>query len=239
VRIWSTRTLSPLYVIIPHLDTESGDIYSLTYSPTLSTLYFGCQNTSIQWLDLSFANGSGSPIKESSSKKRASSRPGADGTSAPGTPGKRFDKFFDSVPQSQRHLVSPTSPLHPHSHSQILQQHHPLTRVHSRQSEGAPNALSVSSNPAAPHELQVPPENVIESAHYGYVFCMAVSPSHLYAGERKRESPGQSDSDTDEEVYLITGSGDEDVKVFVLSLKHLIIMSHSFERYGWLLERDW
>ncbi|PVF99923.1 Zn-dependent exopeptidase [Serendipita vermifera] len=223
VRIWSTRTLSPLYVIIPNLDTESGDIYSLTYSPTLSTLYFGCQNTSLQWLDLSFAvNGKGSP---KSSKKRSSSQH-FEGQSTPGTPGKRFDKFFDSVPQSQRHLVpTPTSAHHPHTH--VHQQHHTLTRVHSRQSETAPNAPSSLLNPTAPEELHVPPENVIESAHYGYVYCMALSPPHLYSGERKRDSPGQSDSDSDEEVYLITGSGDEDVKIW-LATKNGLVEKHSF-----------
>ena len=43
--------------------------------------------------------------------------------------------------------------------------------------------------------LDVPPENVIDSAHYGYVYAMAV----LVRGEG--------------EVLLVTGSGDETVKV--------------------------
>jgi di- and tripeptidase len=52
--------------------------------------------------------------------------------------------------------------------------------------------------------LQVPPQNVILPAHYGYIYCMALSPSHLYSGDTKQR---------DQEIFLLTGSGDEDVKV--------------------------
>jgi di- and tripeptidase len=169
VRIWSTSTLSILYVIIPHLDTDSGDIYSLTYSPTLSTVYFGCQNTSIQWLDLS----------DISTTRANKAHP--ESTSAPGTPGKRFHKFFDSMPQSSRNPIAP------------------LTRPPSRHSVNDVNIFSTIGQ----RELHVPPENVILSAHYGYVYCMALSPSHLCGG----------DTPSNEEIYLLTGSGDEEVKV--------------------------
>ena len=170
MRIWSTSTLSVLYVIIPHLDTDSGDIYSLTYSPTLSTIYFACQNTSIQWLDLSGI----------STTKANKAHP--ESSSIPGTPGKRFHKFFDSIPQSLRNSVVPT--------------HTRPSSIHSV------NELNIPSNTGL-RELHVPPENVILSAHYGYVYCMALSPSHMYGG----------DTHSNEELYLLTGSGDEEVKV--------------------------
>ena len=170
VRVWSTSTLSILYVIIPHLDMESGDIYSLTYSPKLSTLYFGCQNTSIQWLDLSHiaTTGSNKAYRENSS--------------APGMPGKRFHKFFDSVPQPQRNAAVAVHAPPP-----------------SRQSVADTNNPSSTGS----RELHVSHENVILPAHYGYVYCMALSPSHLYGG----------DTHSDNELYLLTGSGDEEVKV--------------------------
>lgn len=170
MRIWSTSSLSALYVIVPHLDTDSGDIYSFTYSPILSTVYFGCQNTSIQWLDLSGISTTGA------NKALPEHSP------TPGTPGKRFHKFFDSVPQSQRNSAVPTR-----------------ARSSSRHSV---NELTLTSN-SGPRELHVPHENVILSAHYGYVYCMALSPSHLYGG----------DTHSADELYLITGSGDEEVKV--------------------------
>ena len=174
LRIWSTETLAILYVIVPHLDTDSGDIYSLTYSPKLSTVYFGCQNTSIQWLDLSNIS---TPSGATALRAQETS------SSTPGTPGKRFHKFFDSVPQSQRNSINPP---------------------HKRSSSQHSNAGSVNElNGVSPPELHVPPENVISSAHYGYIYCMALSPSHLYGG----------DNHPDEELYLLTGSGDEEVKV--------------------------
>lgn len=188
VRIWSTETLSILYVIVPHLDTDSGDIYSLTYSPKLSTVYFGCQNTSIQWLDLSNVstppNTTGLRIQDSSS--------------TPGTPGKRFHKFFDSVPQSQRN-------------SGIQSKHKRDSSQHS--TTGSLN----EANSMSPPELHVPPENVISSAHYGYIYCMALSPSHLYGG----------DGHSDEELYLLTGSGDEEVKMW-LATKEGLTEKHTF-----------
>jgi hypothetical protein len=62
-------------------------------------------------------------------------------------------------------------------------------------------------------ELNVPPENVVLS-HYGYVYSMALSPSHLYGSEEHSH---------DEEVYLFTGSGDEEVKVGFLAHRMSIL----------------
>ncbi|KAG9028121.1 hypothetical protein FS842_004810, partial [Serendipita sp. 407] len=177
IRIWSTITLTPLYTIVPHVDSDAGDIFSLTYSPSLSTVYFGCQNTSIQWLDLSQAI---SPPGTATGAK-----PFTEGITTPGTPGKRFHKFFDSVPQSQRNIaLLATNPM--------------STR---------PLSLSSTNNASefGVPELQVSAENVIPSAHYGYVYCMALSPSHLFDGDPLKEG---------EDVYLLTGSGDEDVKIW-------------------------
>jgi len=151
----------------------------------LSTIYFGCQNTSIQWLDLSnictpLANGTKQQIYLES------------GGSTPGTPGKRFHKFFDSVPQSQRNAtLQPTSiPLTPRSYSDL-------------------SNISIFGF----KELNVPPENVVLS-HYGYVYSMALSPSHLYGSEERSH---------DEDVYLFTGSGDEEVKVGFLAHRMSIL----------------
>jgi len=60
-QVWSTSSLIPLYVIHPHGETDAGDIYSLSFSYTppstshsvsRAILFFGCQNTSLQWIDL-------------------------------------------------------------------------------------------------------------------------------------------------------------------------------------------
>jgi di- and tripeptidase len=54
--------------------------------------------------------------------------------------------------------------------------------------------------------LQIPATNVLDSAHFGYVYCLALLP------------PRQVDSDDEavpatEDVQLVSGSGDETVKV--------------------------
>lgn len=171
VKIWCTSNLSLLYTIVPYLDSESGDIYSITYSPKLSTVYFGCQNTSIQWLDLSHivspsTNGVHSSIHSSPSP-------------TPGTP-KRFHKFFDSVPKAQRNAA------------------------HSAPSLSVPSASIESTCPSTGvNELYVPSTNVVLS-HYGYIYSMALVPSHLYSVDDEYQG---------DETYLLTGSGDEEVKV--------------------------
>ncbi len=84
-QVWCTKSLTPLYVINPFLDTDSGDLFSLVWSPAHSTIYIGCQNTSIQWYNLSDVAYGGSQGLPS-------------GASTP----RRAHKFFNSYPRSQR-----------------------------------------------------------------------------------------------------------------------------------------
>ena len=84
IEVWSTNTLSVLYKISPYLECDAGDLFSLVWSPLLQTLYVGCQNTSIQWVNIF--------------PKTHYQQP-----SEPETPPeKRFHKFFDSFPQYER-----------------------------------------------------------------------------------------------------------------------------------------
>jgi di- and tripeptidase len=62
----------------------------------------------------------------------------------------------------------------------------------------------LSTAPAA--EFNIPAQNVFDSAHYGYVYCMVLlsSACKRAAGAMRKE-----------DVLLATGSGDETVKVCV------------------------
>ena len=51
VNVWCTNSFNRLYSIYSSYDM--GDIFCVTYSSKLQTLYLGSQNTSIQWYDLS------------------------------------------------------------------------------------------------------------------------------------------------------------------------------------------
>ena len=84
VRIWSGKTLNLLFTVDPCGETGAGDLFSLEWSPTLQTIYIGCQNTSLQWIEFprsGHASGTSTPILGATRKAH---------------------KFFDSYPQFQR-----------------------------------------------------------------------------------------------------------------------------------------
>jgi len=54
VSVWCPRTFKRLYEIYSTHDV--GDIFSVAYSPKLETVYFGAQNTTIQWVNLKDPN---------------------------------------------------------------------------------------------------------------------------------------------------------------------------------------
>lgn len=151
------------------MDTDSGDIYCLSYSPTLHTVYFGCQNTSLQWFDIdkvrarSYSCGDGPEIiSEALMKQDSISRPGS-----------KRDKFFsDGIASGQ---ATPT----------------PLCQ------KGVPKPRGVYAVTAS---------EVMDSAHFGYVYSMAMLPSELESNVEKFDKEMGR-------VLLITGSGDESIKV--------------------------
>jgi di- and tripeptidase len=155
-------------VITPYQDHSAGDLFSLSWVPSIQTIFVGCQNTSLQWLDFK----SGITRSDSSSSESES------GVSTPSRLGQRqAHKFFDSYPIYER---KPADVFAKNS------------RAGGR---GSPDSDVSVPSPIA--HLEIPAANVVDSAHYGYVYCMAVS----------------HPSDEHKEPRLATGSGDESVKV--------------------------
>ncbi|KAI9690909.1 MAG: hypothetical protein M1822_008529 [Bathelium mastoideum] len=76
VHVWDTRNFSRKYSIFSAYDI--GDVFCVSYSPSLQTLYLGAQNTSIQWYDLKEKDQRPVPKSESH-------------------PYYRADRFFDST----------------------------------------------------------------------------------------------------------------------------------------------
>ncbi|KAH9980925.1 Zn-dependent exopeptidase [Lactifluus volemus] len=153
--------------------SDSGDLFSLAWSPTHSTIYIGCQNTSIQWYN--FTN--------FDQNLSIGGSPATTGTSTP----RRAHKFFDSYPRSQRR-----SPDLEASNGIGI----PILVVDGH--------IVLNNPPMARAEFNIPPQNVIDSAHYGYVYCMALFPSTRVGAAHSIH----------EDVLLATGSGDETVKVW-------------------------
>lgn len=121
--------------------------------------------------------------------------PGSVSSSAPAP----RHKFFDSVPQP---LGRPAAPSRPSTavltNASNLTLQRPITPIIQEKKPTA--GLKVNGDKNAhedePRLLSVPAENVVQSAHYGYIYCMALV----------RDDVG-------EEARLVTGSGDEDTKV--------------------------
>ncbi|KAJ3979379.1 WD40-repeat-containing domain protein [Lentinula detonsa] len=174
VRVWSTITLKPVYIIDTHAETCAGDLYSIAWCPTLQTIYIGCQNTSLQRYRFT-------PVVSASDS----------GTTTPnGTVVRKAHKFFDSYPQFERRPAD-------------LNANNPQT----------PNPYL---SPEVPR-LEVPSTNVIESEHFGYIYCMTVLDEREFG------------------VTLATGSGDETVKVWRCTTLGPSLV-HTFEcNYGAVL----
>ncbi|KAJ3868519.1 hypothetical protein EV359DRAFT_77599 [Lentinula novae-zelandiae] len=171
VRVWSTITLKPVYIIDTYTETCAGDLYSIAWSPTLQTIYIGCQNTSLQWFKFAFTTDSGT-------------------TTPNGTSVRKAHKFFDSYPQFDRRPAD-------------LNANNPQTPIPYFSAEIP--------------RLEVPPTNVIESEHFGYIYCMTVLDERGVG------------------VTLVTGSGDETVKIWRCSASGPSIV-HTFEcNYGAVL----
>ena len=92
---------------------------------------------------------------------------------------RKAHKFFDSYPQYER------KPADIHANNGTPK---PSGR-------GSPASDRSSDFPRPREYVTIPISNVIDPAHYGYVYCMAII---------KNPSRG---------VHLATGSGDETVKV--------------------------
>ncbi|KIY51443.1 Zn-dependent exopeptidase [Fistulina hepatica ATCC 64428] len=181
IRIWSTITLAPVYVLTPYLETGAGDLFSLAWSPQLQTIFVGCQNTSLQWYQ--FETDINKQLQRSSSSSSVSSD--LAGASTPGQ--RKAHKFFDSYPSYER---KPADLF-------------------------AKNALWIKATEtscAQPQAyLDIPPSNVIDSAHWGYIYCMDVIDGKDAGG-----------------VLLLTGSGDETVKIWKCSASGQPSLEYSF-----------
>ncbi|CDO74568.1 hypothetical protein BN946_scf184771.g4 [Trametes cinnabarina] len=211
IRVWSTRNHAPLYLLHPHLETDSGDLFSLVWCPLLQTVYFGCQNTSLQWFSFS------SPALEHSASfgiSLPSDGSIRSGTSTPTSSSRKAHKFFDSYPQYTRRPAdlnarNPTcASCLPISVSGSL----PVSSSSRDFSTPPPDSCLKGDLVKPPLAvLQVPSECVVFSAHYGYVYCMALLPSN-----REGSDDQSFDDVSNGNLQLVTGSGDSTVKLWQL-----------------------
>lgn len=163
----------PIYVIEPYLESGAGDIFSLAWSSRLQTIYIGCQNTSLQWLEF---HPSVPRLRSAISITDLSSCGSGTLTPIGSHSPRRAHKFFDSYPQYERRAAD----------------------IYAKNSATRPDRCTSDSEreslaPTPQAVFSIPGSNVIDSAHYGYIYCMTTL-----------EIP---------DAQLATGSGDETVKV--------------------------
>ena len=111
------------------------------------------------------------------------------------TPHRKAHKFFDSYPQYEHKPAD----IHANNSSGSL----PDILSRDEDVQGTSAVLTTSTGEI----IQIPATNVIDSAHYGYVYCMALVPS---TREGSDDPPAPRDG---RNIQLVTGSGDETVKV--------------------------
>lgn len=150
VKVWDLNTREELFTIYSNFDI--GDVFAVTWAPTHEYLFLGCQNASIQWIQL---------------YERTSYNQTQDPS---GLPSFRFDRFFDSKGPGGR-----MTPLQSAS----------MTPKHSK-----PGAKL----------LEIPAKNVLQYAHYSYVYSLLVI--------KRTATSGQ------DEEYLVSGGGDGTVKIW-------------------------
>ena len=115
---------------------------------------------------------------------------------------RRAHKFFDSYPQYERKPAD----LNARNPTCSTRSTPPTPPSSTPPDQMNDDSSSSSQGASYPCVLQVPPTNMVWSAHYGYVYCMALVPSLTEGSDDAPVTPG-------DDVQLVTGSGDSSVKV--------------------------
>ncbi|BGP20053.1 hypothetical protein JCM10213_003563 [Rhodosporidiobolus nylandii] len=245
IRVWHTPSLSLLYLIHPPHD-NTGDILSLAWIPyqeleddaikrpraresrnerkekPTGRLFAGCQDTSIQWIDLPppfhlsafSSHRAGSPLP----RDLAATAYFSPQSSSPPI-FKAPNKFFDSLSNAEKvraRALGGRNSLSGGSLSSLgkdaeAKGGQPANVVPLRNEDEMENSVrrsGISESLGEEHsvELQFSSESIVPFAHYGYVYDLRVAKK-------------------DDRTVLVSGSGDELVRIWRPSVSDLVQLS--------------
>ncbi|KAG0655005.1 hypothetical protein C6P46_001294 [Rhodotorula mucilaginosa] len=262
IRVWHTPTLSLVYLIHPPHD-NTGDILSLAWIPfsmlaqgdparnkngnhhatapprienrkPAGRLFAGCQDTSIQWIDLP-------PPFQLATEEEPYATNNTTGRMSPASAGsphsppifKTPSRFFDSLTEADRAKsrvgVSSSSPSGRHSLStSTVPTLTPSSPVGSLP-KASPDSVGLTAEQEQttttttmrklePHtvELQFDADCIAPFAHHGYVYCLTLAKSN-------------------ERTVLVSGSGDENINLWQPGLDDLALLATLESEYDAVL----
>lgn len=114
INIWCPKTLSRLYEIYSTHDV--GDIFCTAYSPQHDTLYFGAQNSSIQWVTLGDLSARVSPESERHPYRRNHRFFDSKAVGGTATP-RRNDEKWGYIPRAHAVLEVDNGAMRPFAHN--------------------------------------------------------------------------------------------------------------------------
>ncbi|WVF72590.1 hypothetical protein IAT40_007408 [Kwoniella sp. CBS 6097] len=219
VRIWTTKTLELIYIIHPCDDT-AGDIYSLAWDDREGgTLYLGSQSASIEWVNFA---GPGPDRKRQISAADASkieivplnqngvdpvARPSGNGGPSQRTGRYKPSKFFDNPPSGACSASGTSTPRSP-----AIGGATPIGNRKEMFSSADLDKLSLNERAEHPAtELEIGADSRIAFAHYGYIYALEMI------------------TRPDGKKWLVSGSGDSDVKIWECELGGGLTLVREFD----------
>ncbi|ODV65042.1 glutathione degradosome [Hyphopichia burtonii NRRL Y-1933] len=184
----SVKTVHCSHIIYSLVDI--GDIFSISWSDSLSTLFIGAQNASISWCSINLSNITDITEKLNSSNLNDDFSK-TDSSVINRLPHFRFDKFFDSKG--------------PGGSINRIQSQHQLLR--NSQNEQSKNSKS------GPKLIEVKHDDIIRFAHNGYVYCMDIINQNEVFPSNKANDFFDIYGDTFKEL-LISCGGDGNINIW-------------------------
>lgn len=199
------KQLTTIYSLV-----DVGDIFSIALSSELNILFFGSQNTSIQWINLSDKK---NYIKPKMVKMHLNNLPSI-----------RYDKFFDSKAPAVAAAAAAAAASLPNASSSSFSSTPNNDSDKQSSAFHANKATSPSTNDKIENYsnkldktkitlIEIPLNNIIPFAHNGFIYSMIIVSADTFHNTTFPNRPENYTNDHFKE-YLVSAGGDGYVKIW-------------------------